>query len=225
FVQYQHLEEQPTSLNDNHISALMVDQDNRLWIGTLSGLDRFKPETGTFHHYPYTSAQATAEDSSIIDPDSISNADSIKYYPGISTKSDKSSSKNISTIYQDSRGRFWIGTSDGGLNGFDPQTGIFTIYQSILDGPTTISSDRVTAITEDLDGNLWIGTKSGLNLFNAEKGEFTLFSNEKDNPLTLADDSVNSLYADNSGNLWVGTSNGLDRLLESRDRFVHYHND
>jgi len=27
FVQYQHLEEQPTSLNDNHISALMVDQD------------------------------------------------------------------------------------------------------------------------------------------------------------------------------------------------------
>src|SRR5687768_12514255 len=225
FIQYQHLDEQPHTLNDNHITSLLVDRDNRLWVGTLNGLDHFDPKTGIFQHYPYTPTQVTVEGSSTINADPISNVDRPKYYPGISSESDKLSSKNVSTLYQDSKGRLWIGTSDGGLNGLDPQTGIFTIYQHMEDGPTTISSDRVTAITEDRNGDLWIGTKKGLNLFNAEKGEFTLFPNDKDNPLTLADDSVTSLYADSSGNLWVGTSSGLDRLLESRDRFVHYRND
>ena len=225
FIQYQHLDEQPHTLNDNHITSLLVDRDSRLWVGTFNGLDHFDPKTGIFQHYPYTPTQVTVEGSSTINADPISNVDSPEYYPGISSESDKLSSKNVSTLYQDSQGRLWIGTSDGGLNGLDPQTGIFTIYQNMEDGPTTISSDRVTAITEDRNGDLWIGTKKGLNLFNAEKGEFTLFPNDKDNPLTLADDSVTSLYADSSGNLWVGTSSGLDRLLESRDRFVHYRND
>lgn len=225
FIQYQHIEEESDSLNDNHVSALMVDRDNRLWVGTLSGLERFEPRTGNFHHYPYALTQPTADENNLSNPDAEPNIRNFKYDPGISNLSEKTSSKNISAIFQDSGGRIWIGTSDGGLNGFDPQRAVFTVYQNFEGGPTTISSNRVTAIEEDLNGNLWIGTKNGLNLFNAETGVFKLFEHEKDNPLSLADNSINSLRADGSGNLWVGTANGLDRLPENTSSFIHYHND
>ncbi len=226
FTQYQHIEEDQTSISDNHVSALLVDQDNRLWVGTLGGLDRYEPETGKFIHYPYAAnIPDLGDDGSVVGHDAEFYSGRFKYYPGFSTQSDKVSSQNISVIYEDSRGRFWIGTFDGGLNGFDWQKGLFAAYQHIEGEPTTISSDRVTAIAEDARGDLWIGTKDGLNLFDPATGKFQSFMNEKNNTQSLADNSINVLQTDSSGNLWIGTANGLDRLHQDRKRFIHYHND
>jgi ligand-binding sensor domain-containing protein/signal transduction histidine kinase len=232
FTQYRHNEDDPASVNDNHISALLVDTDNRLWVGTLSGLDRFEPETASFHHYPYVEPQQNAEDGNNGNTAAPgANANSFRYYPGL-VQSNKLSSKIVSQIFQDSLGRLWIGTTDGGLNRFDEQQGTFTAYQNveselttIASDPTTISSNRVTAISEDSRGSLWIGTANGLNLFNPETGEFQLYLHEKDNPNSISDDSINALYTDRSGNLWIGTANGLDRLHKDGVRFTHYHND
>ncbi|HMD80795.1 MAG TPA: two-component regulator propeller domain-containing protein, partial [Anaerolineales bacterium] len=220
FTQYQHLDEDPSSITDNHISTLLVDGENRLWIGTLNGLDRFDPETGSFHHYPYTEIPPKTGEGNFNNPDAQTNWGSIRYYPG-STQSDKLSSKNVSTIYQDSFGRLWIGTSDGGLNLFDEGSGTFTVYQNV-DGESvinesksaTISSNRITAITEDSNGNLWIGTSVGLNRFDPETAEFQLFINDEKNQRSLVNNSINTLSTDSTGNLWIGTANGLDRWHE-----------
>ncbi|HXQ36727.1 MAG TPA: two-component regulator propeller domain-containing protein, partial [Anaerolineales bacterium] len=231
FTQYQHIGEQPTSVIDNHISALLVDRDNRLWIGTLSGLDRFDSKTESFHHYPYAEYQPKTDEGNVNNPDAQKNPGNVRYYTG-STQSDKLSSKNVSTIYQDSQGRLWIGTSDGGLNLFDEGSGKFTIYKNVEGEPisgdsksTTISSNRITTITENTQGGLWIGTNSGLNLFNPETAEFQHFVNDEENSLSLIDNSINTLSTDSTGNLWIGTANGLDRLNEDIDHFIHYSND
>ncbi|HZM24882.1 MAG TPA: two-component regulator propeller domain-containing protein [Anaerolineales bacterium] len=231
FTQYQHIDGQPTSVIDNHISALLVDKDNRLWIGTLSGLDRFDSKTGAFHHYPYAEIQPKIDEGNVSNPDAQKNPGIVRYYTG-STQSDKLSSKNVSTIYQDSLGHLWIGTSDAGLNLFDEQLGKFTVYQYFEGGPLsgdikpmTISSNRITAITENTQGKLWVGTNSGLNLFNPETAEFKRFLNDEENPQSLMDNSINTLFSDSTGNLWIGTANGLDRLNEDFDHFTHYSND
>ncbi|HKY55133.1 MAG TPA: two-component regulator propeller domain-containing protein, partial [Anaerolineales bacterium] len=231
FTQYQHIEAEPTSITDNHISALFVDQDNGLWVGTLNGLDRFEPETGSFHHYPYMEVQPKTGEENVNSPDAQTIISNIRYYPS-STQSNKLSSKNVSTIYQDSSGRLWIGTSDGGLNRFDEEAGTFTIYQNMEDKPftgvnksTTISSNRVTSIVEDLQGDLWIGTNNGLNRFDPQTAIFQLFMNDENDPGSLVSNAINTLYADRTGNLWIGTSNGLDRLPETRDGFIHYNHD
>jgi ligand-binding sensor domain-containing protein len=54
FIQYQHLDDQPTLERQPHQRA-PGDRDNRLWVGTLSGLDHFESETGTsiiIHTHP-----------------------------------------------------------------------------------------------------------------------------------------------------------------------------
>ena len=218
FTPYRHAEEDQSSVSNNHISALLVDGDNRLWVGTLSGLDRFEPETGGFHHFLYREIQPITDDVS-----AISLEGRFKYNQDSSFQSDKLNGKNVSAIYQDSLGRFWIGTTNGGLNLFDEQSGIFRVYQNIESEPTTISSDSITAITEDTSGNLWIGTRKGLNLFKPAIGEFSRFVHDKDDLSSLTDDSINALYKDGSGNLWIGTGIGLERL--QGNRFIHYRND
>src|SRR5687767_800925 len=231
FTQYQHIEAEPTSITDNHISALLVDKDNRLWIGTLNGLDRFEPETESFYHYPYMEVQPKTGESNVTNPDAQINTSSIRYYTG-STQSTKLSSKNVSTLYQDSAGRLWIGTSDAGLNLFDEASGTFTIYQNIEGEPvsganklTSISSNRITAIAENAQGDLWIGTNSGLNRFDPETAVFQLFMNDENDPLSLVNNSINTLSTDSTGNLWIGTANGLDRWHEDFNHFIHYKHD
>ena len=225
FTQYLHNEENESSLADDHISALRVDRDNRLWVGTLSGLDRFDAETGTFFHYPYSIPLPSVDGEIVGGPDAQTIAESLKNEPGISIQSEKLSGKNISTIFQDSLGRLWIGTLDGGLNALDLKTEQFISYQYIEGNPTTISSNRVTAITEDTNGNLWVGTQKGLNLFEPSTGQFIAYVHDKNSPASLIDNSINVLKTDSSGNLWIGTSNGLDRLNKSARQFVHYRND
>ena len=51
FKVYRHSPNDPKSITDNFVSALYVDEKNRIWAGTYnSGLDCFDPTTETFTH-------------------------------------------------------------------------------------------------------------------------------------------------------------------------------
>lgn len=65
------------------------------------------------------------------------------------------SSSTCLTIFQDSDGFLWFGTIDG-LNKYDGYQ--FEVYKSVLDDPTSISNNRINAIVEDGNDNLWVGT-------------------------------------------------------------------
>ena len=41
----------PGSICTNHVQAIYEDSKGRLWVGTITGLDRFNRETGTFTHF------------------------------------------------------------------------------------------------------------------------------------------------------------------------------
>ncbi len=51
FTQYIHDPEDPSSLSDDIILDVHLDQNDVLWAATVSGLDRLSPESGTFQHY------------------------------------------------------------------------------------------------------------------------------------------------------------------------------
>ena len=51
FVVYTHNPEDPSSISDNHVNAVFLDQTGTLWAGTQNGLDRFDPETHRFKSY------------------------------------------------------------------------------------------------------------------------------------------------------------------------------
>jgi ligand-binding sensor domain-containing protein/serine phosphatase RsbU (regulator of sigma subunit) len=68
-----------------------------------------------------------------------------------------------------------------------------------------------TCILSDGNGNVWIGTTSGLLVFNQQQSTFRELMVQGSQGL-LSDDHVNCLYLDADKNLWIGTSNGLNRL-------------
>ena len=64
-------------------------------------------------------------------------------------------------------GSVWIPADPNGLFKYIPGTGEFINYRHDPDNPNSISSDRVTDIIEDGEGNLWITTfGGGLNILN-----------------------------------------------------------
>jgi len=75
--------------------------------------------------------------------------------------------------------------------------------------PRSLSDNSVNCISEDGEGNLWVGTSGGgLNRFDREKGSFHAFRVQDG----LSDDNVFGILPDDSGFLWVSTANGLSRF-------------
>ncbi len=112
-------------------------------------------------------------------------------------------------IFQDHDGRIWFGT-DAGLTRFDG-----TNWQKFT---TTngLTSDVITAIREDRDGTLWIGTRrGGINLLR--DGKFTALRKADGVP----SDDIAALWIDAQGVMWVTTTaNGLGRFRDGR--WTHY---
>ncbi len=51
FKVYRHTADNPKSIVDNYVTALLVDHKNQIWVGTYTdGLDCFDPSTETFTH-------------------------------------------------------------------------------------------------------------------------------------------------------------------------------
>ena len=131
------------------------------------------------------------------------------------------SHNNIHTIFQDSYGFLWIGTSDG-LNRFDGYH--FEIFRDVSGERNSLRGNNVWAIHEDTDRNLWIGTDNGLNFYNRQTGEFSCFSSNPDDPQTISSDQVRSIIEDSQGDLWIGTWGGglnhFDRQQGVFERFM-----
>ncbi|QRQ99555.1 hybrid sensor histidine kinase/response regulator [Dyadobacter sandarakinus] len=100
YIRYYAHPSKPDGINANVILSLLVDRQDRVWVGTEGGgLNLFQDKTGTFKHYT----------SDIHDKTTLS-------------------SNLVNCIYQDSKNRIWVGTN-GGLNLMDDRKGTFTQYR------------------------------------------------------------------------------------------------
>ncbi len=76
-----------------------------------------------------------------------------------------------------------------------------------------------TAIAEDGQGFLWVGTLGGLARWDGYR--FKVYKGDSQRPGALPDNYVQSLHGDSAGRLWVGTSAaGLLRYDAAQERFV-----
>ncbi len=116
---------------------------------------------------------------------------------------------NIFTLIVAGDSSLWLGTNGGGL--IRLKAGKFTAYTT----KEGLSNDIVRTIHEDRQGNLWIGTNSGLNCL--KNGTFTVYTT-KDG---LPNDAVLSVYQDRQSNLWIGTNGGGLACMKD-GQFTHY---
>ena len=242
FEALAHDPEDPASLNDNWILALIEDAGTGdLWVGTRNGgLSRWRRSGSTFSHYRHdpddprslagdeVRALVQSRDGGIWIGTGTTGLDHLDPETGVIEhyRHDPADPRSLShdrilTLYEDRAGDLFVG-SLGGLDRFDPATDDFTRFFHDAADPGSLSDSRVRSILEDREGNLWIGTYGGLERLDPETGLFERFRHLPDDPSSLAEDRVRALFEDRDGRLWVGTDGALDLFDPVSRSFVHY---
>ncbi|WP_207429413.1 hybrid sensor histidine kinase/response regulator transcription factor [Pedobacter sp. SYSU D00535] len=188
-------------LNSIRINRLLEDNLGFLWLGTEIGLYRIEPKSGKLTSFPVRPG----------DPESLQ-------------------SRVIHELFQDGKGRVWVGMSEGGLALYNGRKASFTTYKAdpgFASNPQTTNSlphNDIRSITEVEPGMLWIGTENGgLCVFDTRRGSFTTYQPNIADPASLSHDSIHSLLKDQQGNVWVGTwAGGVNYYSASLLKFPLY---
>jgi ligand-binding sensor domain-containing protein/signal transduction histidine kinase len=83
-----------------------------------------------------------------------------------------------------------------------------------------LSHSWITALLQDRQGFMWIGTSAGLNRYDGYS--FSIYSRVRSDPHSLLDSSVNWLFEDSQGRLWVGHGRGLSLYRPATDDFLNF---
>jgi len=111
---------------------------------------------------------------------------------------------SISMDFIDSKGNLWFGTDNDGVYKYDGKT-FFHLTKE--DG---LTSNSITNIQEDRNGNIWFGCRNALNSNDKKEGgvcsydghAFTEFQDYDG----LHDNNIHTLYSDQNSNLWIGAT-------------------
>lgn len=233
----QHSYMQYHSKKHNEISAQVADKDGRIWLGTYhEGIMRsdqpyaksrplnFSP-VGNQKEVPVFCATK----------DSCSNlwfgnasgnlicydwsSDSFHIYP--LNYLGKKVNSYIVALMIDTRYRFWVCTS-AGLYLFDRQTGHFELF-SLREALKEDAEPWVTAICEDKQRNIWIGTAKGivrLSQVNVRPLKMVHGYEEKEN---IGARVVSALLTGTDGTVYVGYKNGFGIIPVGEDRIASFY--
>lgn len=201
----------------SYIRSLLIDANNRVWIGSYTGLFILDNNRNSFTSYVNTPEEGSISHSSVrkIFLDKQGGIwlgtffGGLNYYHPIKNQftnirknaDPKSLDDNvIGPIAQRSNGEIWFGTNNGGINILNPTDGRFS-HISVKDG---LKSNDIKAIYFDEKTNkAFIGSNNGsLVIIDTEKGKIVDW-----------DENINSVYdiipALDSKNLWMASVEGL----------------
>ncbi len=182
----------PGELSYNDVWAIHEDKIGRVWVGTNGGgLNLFEDkEGGYFHHW----------------------------VEGKSVSTNGLSSNSIYTIYESGKSGkdstiLWIGTRKG-LNKFVVDNNSSADFEqlkvqiknySVRNG---LPDNSIESIIEDDNGNLWIGTGSGISFFNVTEERFINYS--VSDGLVGNEFNTGSSFRNEKGLIILGSTNGLN---------------
>jgi ligand-binding sensor domain-containing protein/signal transduction histidine kinase/DNA-binding response OmpR family regulator len=229
----------PNSLGNNHINCLYEDRQGVLWVGTFGGgLNRYEPDQEQFTVYKREAGQTRGlSENRVL---AITEDPAGNLWVGTNAGLNRFDRKtrqffvfrkepdqehsliddDIRSLWAESNGSLWVGTS-GGLCRMDARTKEFTRFPTQAGQP---KPEKVYALCQDLQGNLWIGTfGNGLYRYQSATGQLIHYRHDERQTGSLSDDLILSLTLDANGTLWVGTfGGGLNRYDAATDRFSHY---
>jgi len=243
FTIYRNDPGRKSSICGNDISFIYENPfDSTLWIGTRSdGLSLYCRNSDTF-----VSFKKNETDINTIPTNNINSMASVR--PGelwiatggsglinfsltdttftIPEFSKKDEFRNINTILADRNGALWLGTSKGLFKYEIPiDRNLNTaIPEQISDGfPEAIS---IISLTEDLRGNIWIGTSnSGLIRYHPGNRSTSHYSHIPTELNSIGSNTVRSIVHRKNGTIWIGTDNGLYNFDQHSNRFRAFRND
>jgi signal transduction histidine kinase/ligand-binding sensor domain-containing protein/DNA-binding response OmpR family regulator len=133
------------------------------------------------------------------------------------TTNDGLLSKHVTSIFQDQKGFIWIG-SVSGLNKYDGYN--FTSYVNRPEDSTSLSNNKISHITGDATGNLWIATQGGgISKFDPVTETFKEYAQKTSDSTSISHNYVETIFVDSKSRIWAGHWEGLDLYNPEKDRF------
>lgn len=230
--------------DDWRISCLQADGDF-LWIGSNRGLFRYYQQTKTMKRYRYSShregmlSQAYITDMKLTSDGSLvvstfnglnvydRESDTFSFIRRVENSEDRGLNSNIIVCLFTDGQDIWAGTQDGGVN---------LLYLSrrlevsrLGNIPWKLSPGRtpqISAVTEDKNGNLWIGTiEGGLYQMNPETEVVRHYAFVPQNRSSILSNNINGILIDGDNHLWAYTwGAGISELdLNKSQSVFHQH--
>ncbi|MFQ5583650.1 MAG: two-component regulator propeller domain-containing protein, partial [Calditrichia bacterium] len=214
-------------LMDEMVFSIYQTKDGTIWAGSISGLNRYDPQSGTFTQFPHHYQIYRKGWGQILDieednygrlwlatPDELMIFDrghrSYRYIRQDPMVSTSLNSNGLTRIIRDQSGVFWLATNGYGLNLYDPKADRFNTFRRPKGFPSRLSRFSITSILEDRRSNIWIGADV-LYRWNRISGELKSFETDSEHPADFGNTGVWSILQDSSGVLWVASSEGLYR--------------
>jgi ligand-binding sensor domain-containing protein/DNA-binding CsgD family transcriptional regulator len=179
FSSYRAIADDPGSLSNDSLRAMLPEGKHILWIGTDNGLNHFDGKTGKFTRYLY--AREVSE---------------------------LSARNAIYSLHRDGNGILWVGSGDG-LFRFDPAAKAFARFAIDSTDRNSQLHNQVNAIGEDHHGTLWLGTEGGLVRFDKHGGTFQFRRETDTTLPHLYRSRIFCIFPDKQGRVWAGTEAGL----------------
>ena len=220
------------SISGNAVREICPDQRGNLWIGTEDGgLNRMAISTGKFTNYPPLGKKGDVCASNIhgllvkdnllfagtfehgldiidLNTNKVIRHCTVNNYPPLK-------SNFFYCLYQTKNGDIIAGTTRG-LYYYLPEQDKFVEI-------TEVPEVFCTAILEDANGTIWVGTmRDGLFYYNKSKHTSGVYRNNPANGTSLSDNNINRLFADEGETLWVATQNGLCKFNNNKNNFTNY---
>ncbi len=228
FLGCEKMHQHEYALSSNNILSILRDKSGILWVGSeTAGLNKYNTHRKKFSIlHPSQDFHTTLTSDNVISILEISNFSpahdgnflvgtrnaGLVYYDKNfnvkrvyqSPKDSKNSFNMITSIVQDPRGFFWLGTDGNGLFRFSLEKGVLDHYLYIEDATNVLSNSAVTAMCLDNKLRLWIGTYGGgLCKFEWEKCKFTAYDVNSSNFMRNV---IWCVMQDSQDFIWAGTN-------------------
>ena len=190
-------------ISSNMIRAIIQDTKDRIWIGTVHGLNIIAPD-----ELPSDDFLKITEEKPEISFDSY-------FYSNIDPNS--LAHDDISSIYEDEQGIIWLGTFSGisKYNWYNNQFDNYEFYKDDFNAPNTqniyISPDKVA----------WVATGShGILLYDFTSNRIDkIKANTHD---ILLDNFVETIFSPDDVNIYFASSNGVSKLNIKSKKVTKY---
>ena len=224
-------------LSQSWVISIYQDKYGFMWFGTNEGLNKYDG-------YNFTVYKNNTEDKSTISNNGISSIyEDTKGNLWIGTENgvnlydrnkdrfiylNSLSHKVIVDFLELENGKIFIVSRNKGLYLYDLAKD--SVTSSWTGEKDNLSSDDLSDICTDDNGNIWVASANGLNLLISKSDTFISFKNKKNSNSTIADNNIESLYIDGENRMWVGTHGGLSLLKfneknPEKSHFINYKHD
>jgi ligand-binding sensor domain-containing protein/class 3 adenylate cyclase len=196
------------------VTALAVGQPGELWIGTVTGLRRYSAGAppmvyGDDDGVPTTPVTALFRDDKGTIWVGSKDKGITRIDNGKATPVALDRALSPSCFVQDTEGRLWVGSRSQGVfvlkNG--KQEHVYSKEDGLLD-------NTIRSLMRDEDGNIWIGTVSGLNSWRPGQEGFLAYTERSG--FIGVEAKPNAVCLARKGDLWFGTARGATRVVPEK---------